>query len=122
MSDLVWITPNQQHDTHDTPVAEGDRWLAEFVPRLLNSSAWHAGSVLIVTWDEGTTSAGCCGLAAGGHIPTVVVRAGGPPGVQVTEPVTHYSTLRTIEDLLRVQHVGKSNDPAVRPLFAVGGP
>ena len=111
--DFVWITPNLEHDTHDGPLSDGDSWLASLVPRIMASPAWRPGAWLIVTWDEGTTNAGCCGLAAGGHIATVIVRADGPTGVRVDQPTTHYTTLRTIEDVLNVAHVGKSAAPGV---------
>ncbi|MBV9354290.1 MAG: hypothetical protein JO023_02060 [Chloroflexi bacterium] len=117
--DFIWITPNLQHDTHDASVAEGDAWLAGFVPRLLASPAWRTGGLLIITWDEGTTNAGCCGLAAGGHIPTLLVRASGPHAAHVTEPSTHYSILRTIEDVLRVDRLGQSAAPSVVPLVDI---
>jgi phosphatidylinositol-3-phosphatase len=115
--DFAWITPNLQHDTHDAAVADGDRWLADFVPRVLSSPAWRPGALLIVTWDEGTTNAGCCGLAAGGHVPTVLVRAGHGQARQISDPVTHYSILRTVEDLLRVDRLGLSAAPQVHPLL-----
>jgi hypothetical protein len=117
--DFAWITPDLQHDTHDASVAEGDRWLADFVPRLLASPAWRSDALLIITWDEGTTNAGCCGLAAGGQVPTVLVRAGGPHAAHVTEPATHYSILRTIEDLLHLDRLGQSAAPGVLPLVDV---
>ena len=117
--DFVWITPNLEHDTHDASVADGDRWLAAFIPRLLASPAWGAGTLLIITWDEGTTNAGCCGLAAGGHVPTVLVQAGRPRGGHVTDPATHYSVLRTIEDALQVDRLGQSAPPGVLPLVDV---
>jgi hypothetical protein len=118
--DFMWITPNLQHDTHDAPVADGDRWLADFLPRLFASPAWRTGALLIITWDEGTTDAGCCGgLAAGGHVPTVLVRAGGPHGVRVRDPTTHYSVLRTVEDLLHVDRLGVSASSGVLPLVDV---
>lgn len=117
--DFVWITPNLQHDTHNDSVAAGDRWLADFVPRLLASPAWGTGALLIITWDEGTTDAGCCGLAAGGHVPTVLVRAGKPHAAHVTDAATHYGILRTIEDLLHMDRLGRSGAPGVQPLLDV---
>jgi phosphatidylinositol-3-phosphatase len=107
--DFVWISPNLVHDMHDAPVGTGDAWLATFVPGLLGSAAWQEGGTLIITWDEGTTDAGCCGGAAGGHILTLVIQPGMAAGARVSQPVTHYSTLRTIEDLLQVDRVGATN-------------
>ena len=55
-----FITPNTCHDMHDLlgcasldPVRNGDQWLAQAVPPILASSAYQAGGVLLITWDEG---------------------------------------------------------------------
>jgi hypothetical protein len=50
---------------HDCSVQTGDSWLAANVPALL-----HAGTVVIVTFDEGTT-----GTNGGGHLGQQPVRA-----------------------------------------------
>src|SRR5207248_5793255 len=73
LPDFVWITPNVRHDMHDGSVADGDAWLAHVVPEILASAAWKDHGVLIITWDEGTTTEGCCGSNGGGHVPTLVV-------------------------------------------------
>jgi len=93
--DFVWISPNLIHAMHDASIGTGDTWLATFVPRLLASAAWQRGGTLIVTWDEGTTEAGCCELAAGGNVLTLVIQPRTTAGGRLTQPVTHYSTLRT---------------------------
>jgi hypothetical protein len=97
---FVWITPNLCHDTHDCPVSAGDRFLATLVPPLLR--ALGPGGILFLTWDEGTDSAGCCNLASGGHVATIVAGPGARPGAALSTPTDHYSVLRTIEDLLGV--------------------
>lgn len=117
--DFIWITPNLQHDTHDASVGDGDRWLADFLPRVFASTAWGTGALLIITWEEGTSDAGCCGLAAGGHVPTVLITDQGPHGVHVTDAASHYSVLRTIEDVLHADRLGQSASPGVRPLADV---
>jgi hypothetical protein len=96
---FAWVTPDLCEDTHDCSVATGDGYLRRLVPALLRGLGPHG--VLLVTWDEGSSDAGCCGgTAAGGRIATVIVgpdvrRGARPPGAY-----THYSTLRTIEELL----------------------
>jgi hypothetical protein len=114
--DFAWISPNLVHDMHDGSVETGDTWLAGFVPRLLASSAWKRGGTLILTWDEGTTDAGCCGVSGGGHIATIVVQPNGTAGARLDQPASHYSTLRTIEDLLQVDRVGQSAGDDVNDL------
>jgi phosphatidylinositol-3-phosphatase len=84
--------PNVCHDMHDCSVAAGDAFLAGFVPRILGSAAF-AGSVLFVTWDEGTSDAG-----GGGHVATLVVSPATRPGTRSSVAHDHYSLLRTVED------------------------
>lgn len=108
--DFVWITPNLQHDMHNSSTRDGDRWLASFVPKILASSAWRNGGVLFVTWDEGTTNDGCCGVS-GGRVPLLVVAASGKRGVRSAIPHTHYSLLRTIEDAWQLGYLGHAGDP-----------
>jgi phosphatidylinositol-3-phosphatase len=94
---FIWITPNLCHDMHDCSVSTGDRFLARLVPTLLRSLGRNG--VLFLTWDEGSSDAGCCHLASGGHIATIVAGPGARPGVRITTPTDHYSVLQTIEDL-----------------------
>jgi hypothetical protein len=94
---FIWITPNLCHDMHDCPVSTGDRFLSGLVPSLLR--ALGPGGVLFLTWDEGSTDAGCCRLASGGHIATIVAGPGARPGARLARPSDHYSVLGTVEDL-----------------------
>lgn len=97
---FIWITPNLCHDMHDCGVSTGDRFLAKLVPALLRSLG-HNG-VLFLTWDEGSSDAGCCRLASGGHIATIVAGPGARRSARMTTQADHYSVLQTIEDLFRV--------------------
>ena len=94
-ADYALIVPNLCHDMHDCPVATGDSFLKSFVPRILNSRAWHAarGGVLFITWDEGTTNAG-----GGGRVPLIVISNRVPKGFQSSTAHNHYSLVRTIEE------------------------
>src|SRR5437868_3389619 len=102
----VWITPNMCNDMHDCSIATGDSWLSQQVPGILNSSAFRNGGVLFITWDEGSTSAGCCTDAAGGRVVTLVISPLGRTGFQSSTPETHYSLLRTIEDSWNLPRLG----------------
>jgi phosphatidylinositol-3-phosphatase len=93
-----FISPNLCHDTHDCSVATGDRFLAALVPRLLRESGPH-GFVLL-TWDEGTSDAGCCTDAHGGRIATIVAGPDIRRHANSAEPVDHYGVLRTLESAL----------------------
>jgi phosphatidylinositol-3-phosphatase len=104
---FTMIVPNVLNDMHEntSSVAAGDAWLSKHLPALLSSPAYTAGQVAIfVTWDEGgfprvsnqcatnTTDQGC-------HILTVVL-SHGLRHTTVNTLFTHYSLLRTTEELL----------------------
>jgi phosphatidylinositol-3-phosphatase len=118
---FVWITPNLCHDMHDCSVATGDRFLAGLVPSLL--SALGPRGLLFITWDEGSSDSGCCRLAAGGHIATIVAGGAARHGARLATPVDHYSVLQTIEDLLglpRLRGAACACTPSLAPLLATG--
>ena len=105
---LAWITPNMCNDMHDCSIATGDAWLANVVPGILASSAFQNGGVLFITWDEGESSAGCCGNATGGQVATLVIAPNGVAGLRSTIAETHYSLLRTIEDAWGLSALGQA--------------
>ncbi len=92
-ADFELIVPNQVNDMHDASVATGDAFLRSFLPSILDSAAFAAGALLVVTWDEGTSNDG-----GGGHIATVLATPGMAPGTRFNGAYTHDSVLRTIED------------------------
>jgi acid phosphatase len=98
VADFTWITPDLCSDTHDCPVRSGDAWLARHVPAILASPAFRHNGVLFITWDEGSSTAGCCGGAAGGHIATLVISPLARSGYRSTVMQTSYGLLRTIEE------------------------
>jgi hypothetical protein len=97
---FLWITPDLCHDGHSCDNATADRFLAGLVPRLLRSLG--PSGLLILTWDEGTSENGCCRLAGGGHIATILAGALARPGARLRTPVDHYSVLQLVEDLMGV--------------------
>jgi phosphatidylinositol-3-phosphatase len=94
----AWITPNMCNDMHDCSVATGDSWLSQQVPAILTSSAFRNGGALFITWDEGSTNAGCCTVAAGGNVATLVISPTTGPALTSTLAEDHYSLVRTVED------------------------
>jgi len=118
---FIWITPNLCHDMHDCSVSTGDRFLSSLVPTLLRSLGPHG--LLFITWDEGTSDSGCCRLAAGGHVATIVAGKGAKPGARLRVPTDHYSLLQTVEDLLGVRRLRGAACTCTRslaPLLAGG--
>ncbi len=116
IADFVWISPNLGHDMHSASTREGDTWLATFVPLILRSTAWKDHGALFIVWDEGTTAAGCCGNAAGGRVPALVIAADGRRGYRSDLVHTHYSLLRTIEDAWGLGYLAHAGDPETTPL------
>jgi phosphatidylinositol-3-phosphatase len=109
LPNYVWITPDMCNDEHDCGVDKGDAWLQTWVPRILASAAWQNGGALFITYDEGSTSAGCCnGQASGGHIATLVISPLARRGFQSSVAYDHYSLLRTIEDAWGLPALGKA--------------
>jgi hypothetical protein len=107
LPDYAFITPDLCHDTHDCSIGTGDRFLSHLVPALIHELGPHG--ILFVTWDEGTSDRGCCGVAHGGHIATIVAGPKVIRGARGSGSYTHYSTLRTIEDafgLPPLRHAG----------------
>jgi len=98
------IVPDQRSNTHDTSIAYGDQWLARFVPKVINSAQYQSGrTVLFITYDEdenaGNTS---------NPIATLVISPRTPAGRISSAYFTHYSLLRTTEELLGLPLLGKA--------------
>ncbi len=104
---------------HDCDRATGDRFLAGLVPPLLH--ALGPTGLLLITWDEGSSDSGCCRLASGGHVATILAGGGARVGARLRAPVDHYSVLQTIEDLLglrRLRGAACACTPSLQPLLA----
>lgn len=96
-----FITPNLCDDMHDTcapindPVKQGDTWLMQNIPIILNSKAYKNGGVIFVTWDEGEGGDGPIGMI-------VLSNNAKGGGYSNTIHYTHSSTLRTLEEIFGV--------------------
>jgi hypothetical protein len=98
-----FITPNLCDDMHNSSgcatsdsVANGDTWLSQNVPTILNSAAFKADGALFITWDE----------SEGGDFPIGMIvvspfAKGG--GFSNNIPYNHGSTLRTFQEIFNVQ-------------------
>ena len=76
---------------------------------MLNSTWFSQDGIVIITWDEGSDSSGCCGLSSpGGHIPTLVVSAANQGSGAFGTTGDHYGTLRAIEEAYGVGFLGNS--------------
>ncbi len=77
------------------PVKQGDTWLAQHIPTILNSQAYQNGGVVFITWDEGEGGDGPIGM-----IVLSPNAKGG--GYSNTLHYTHSSTLRTLQEIFGV--------------------
>ncbi|HZB82856.1 MAG TPA: alkaline phosphatase family protein [Rubrobacteraceae bacterium] len=98
---FVWVTPNLCHDEHNCNVSTGDQWLAEIVPKIMDSAAWKDDGVLFIVWDEDDKASGP------NQVPLVIV-APGLEEHQTDVYYDHYSLLATIEDRLGVPRLGEA--------------
>jgi hypothetical protein len=103
---FAFLSPGLCHDTHDCSVGTGDRYLAKVVPPLLRGLGPHG--FLVLTYDEGESGGGCCTDAHGGRIVTIVAGPDVRRGARLRRPVSHYGTLRTIEDAFGLPHLGRA--------------
>jgi hypothetical protein len=106
---FVWLTPDLCDDMHDCSVSHGDSYLSKWIPPLLKQLGPHG--FLVLTFDEGSSNAG-----GGGKIPTIIAGPQVRPGTQPTTRLSHYSTLRTIEDSFGLPHL--RNATTAKPLDA----
>jgi len=92
----AFITPNQCNDAHSCSLSDADAFLATWVPQI----EAHLGTmgVIFVTFDEGTSDAGCCkGVAAGGHVYTAILGRGAKAATTISASVDAYSLLAAVE-------------------------
>lgn len=113
-----FVVPNMCNSAHDCSLAAGDRWLRLWVPRILASQSYRAGrTAIFVSWDEG--AGGRHGMSCATstdqscHVATVVVSPSTRRGARSAISFSHWSLLRTTEEMLRVRpllgHSARSN-------------
>jgi len=135
-----FLAPNLCHDGHDATCADGapgglaqaDRFLAHWVPVIMAAPAYQDGGLIVITFDEGSDTAACCGESSGlgpshpdvplpgktgpggGRIGAVLLSPLIRPGTVSAAQYNHYSLLRTIEDIFALPHLGDAAMPQVR--------
>ena len=121
----AFIAPNLCHDGTEAPCLDGspgglqaaDAFLAEWVPKILDSPAYRTDGLLVITFGDGPPgdSSGCC-QGAGAGAPAGPASGGGrvgalllsryvTPGGESATPYNHYSLLRTVEDIFGLHHL-----------------
>jgi hypothetical protein len=139
-ANLSFITPNLCHDGHDEPCVDGQPgglvsvnvWLRNWVPRIINSTAFKRNGLLLVTFDEaeaqgnGADASACCNEAqfpntpnnggpvqghGGGRVGAVALSPFIRPGTVTSHPYNHFSTLRTVEQFFGLPLLGYAGSP-----------
>ena len=111
------------HDMHDGTIAQGDTWLSSNIGPVISSQWFSQNGIIIITWDEGTTTAGCCKLSApGGHISTIVVTSNNAGLGSFTGTGDHYGTLAAIENAYGVSLLLNSANAINGDLTGAFGP
>lgn len=113
---LVFVIPNNCHNTHNssTPgcsIANGDIWLQQNVPAMLN--ALGPRGLLILTWDEDNN-------ISGNQILTVFAGPVVKTGYLSNQVITHYTINRLISEALGLPLMG--NAPTEASILDVWAP
>lgn len=105
------ILPTNQHNMHSNSVSSGDAFAQTILDPLLNSPMYAKGDLAIFfLWDENTP------------IPNVLiapsVTAGTKISISTGNPVSHFSALRTWEEMLSLSLLGDTKlAPSLSPYF-----
>ena len=115
---FAFVTPNLCNDMHGAKgcpsnlILTGDNWLKSWLPRITSSPVYAGGDTAIfIVWDEGepgTRGENCATHLTDEscHVPAIVVAPSVKRGAQVSTQFTHYSLLKTAEDLLGLPELG----------------
>jgi hypothetical protein len=94
-AEFTFITPNLCDDMHSCSTREGDAWLSREIPLILDSAQYEAGTTAVfITWDENDEG--------GALVPCYVIAPSVAPGTRAATRFSHYSLLRTTEDMLEL--------------------
>jgi len=89
-----FVTPDLCNDMHDCSVATGDAYLANLVPTILAGPDYRSGKLaVVIVFDED-------GGASGNQVYAAVISPFTAAGTTSNTNFTHYSLLRTTEEIL----------------------
>jgi phosphatidylinositol-3-phosphatase len=119
VADYNFITPSLCHDMHSNfcsgffdPVKQGDDWLSQNLPAIVNYANAHSGAVFLV-WDEPEGSSGT--------IPLIVLGPHVTANHISTFKYSHSSLVKTVELILQLPLLPKvSHSNSFRPFFESG--
>lgn len=98
-----WIIPTNNENMHNNSISSGDTWAKNFLTPFFNSAQYKSGdTAFFFLWDEDYP------------IPNVLVapsiKPGSHPAKPSGNPISHFSALRTWEDMLGLPYIGHSGD------------
>jgi phosphatidylinositol-3-phosphatase len=116
-------------------LVSADAFLRRWVPRITGSAAFRRDGLLLITFDEAEAdpsgrspdASACCNQAqfpntpnnggpipgmGGGRVGAVALSRFIAPGTVSTQPYNHFSTLRSVEDIFGLPHLGYAESPA----------
>ena len=89
-----FIAPNLIHDMHNGTIQQGDTYLSQLIPAIVESPAYQAANTAIFfTYDEGETT---------NQLTFIAVSPSVKPGTVTTAPFNPYALLHTTEEILGV--------------------
>jgi acid phosphatase len=113
----AFYVPDLIHDGHDSSIATAGAWLTGFLQPLLADAPTMAGTLIVVTYDEGSGTAD----PATQPIYTVAIGSGATPGAVVPTAIDHDGLRRTIELNWQLGSLGRHDATATAwPLAARG--
>jgi hypothetical protein len=121
VADYTWITPNQFNDMHTTlsagfqgltgdpaKIKQGDYFLSQIVPMIMESDAYKLGGVIVLWWDEAEPDAAGDNPDDFNHtLPFIIIsrdahkNVNGLPYVSQRN-LSHSSFLRTMQEIFGV--------------------
>jgi phospholipase C len=110
-----FVTPDSCNDMHDCSVATGDAYLSNLIPMILAGPDYQNGRLLVVVvFDE---NAG----ASGNQVYAALLSKRIAPGTTSSTNFTHYSLLRTTEEILGLPLLGSAaGASSMRSAFNLG--
>jgi phosphatidylinositol-3-phosphatase len=118
---FTFIAPNLTDDMHDPipatteNITNGDKWIGPEVAKIMASSSYTDGGLIIVVWDEDDDSGGITGTDD--PVPIFVLSPYAKAGGYVSAvEADHYSLLATIEDAMALARLGSAG--MTRPMKA----
>ncbi|MGE5375993.1 MAG: alkaline phosphatase family protein [Bacteroidota bacterium] len=109
------LLPNKDHSMHNNSIASGDEYAKTILDPLLNSPAYARGDVAVFfLWDEVDPVSNV--LMAPSIVPGTRIN------VKTGNPISHYSALRTWEDMLGLPLLGDTKSaPSLLRYFGDNG-